>query len=603
MCGIAGYCTTKNQFVDKTILIKMRDTLSHRGPDDKGIYISPDKYVGLAHRRLSIIDLSERGHQPMSNEDRTVWITYNGEIYNFQEIKQDLEKKGHVFKNNSDTEVIIHAYEEFGNSCLNYFNGMFAFAIYDFKKKEVFLARDRFGIKPLYYFFKDGLFGFASEIKSLLLLPNFTKEINYGAVGDFFKYRYIPAPRSIWNNIHKLPHGHYASFDIFNNNLTIKQYYSLDEKILHSKGSTIEEVNHLLFHSVKKRLISDVEVGTLLSGGIDSSSVSAIAAGFHSNIKSFSVGFEPDEYSELPYSKVAADFFKTDHITKTINDIDDNLIDRLSFFYDEPLADSSCVPTYLLCQMVSKHVKVALSGDGGDEVFAGYKWYDNYLNDFNLSKNNALFNAVVFIKKFFGKKHPDLSHFENYYNKLLLNRFDDGKFKDFFTPDIYKLVMNENHNLFNRYIKSSVNGVRAVQYVDINTFMVDDILTKVDRASMAHSLEVRVPLLDYQLVEAVFSLSEKDFPSVSTGKPVLKKIMHGRLPEQILNREKKGFSAPLASWKGFQDIGSLILNGTSLKDGLFQKKFIENLIDNKYPNSNAMLWMIFIFEKWYQKWF
>jgi asparagine synthase (glutamine-hydrolysing) len=253
--------------------------------------------------------------------------------------------------------------------------------------------------------------------------------------------------------------------------------------------------------------------------------------------------------------------------------------------------------------MVSGHVKVALSGDGGDEVFAGYKWYDDCFNDFNLSKNNAFSNAVAFIKKVFGWKPPHLSNFESYYNKLLLDRFDDDKFRKFFSPDSYRMVSNEDDNLFDKYIRNAFEGIRAIQYVDLNTFMVDDILTKVDRASMAHSLEVRVPLLDYKLVEAVFSLDEKDFPSNSTGKPVLKKTMGNRLPDQIINREKKGFSAPVHTWKGFQDIGISVVNGNTIKDGLFQGPFIRDLIDDKYPNSQGMLWMIFVFDKWYQRWF
>ncbi len=447
----------------------------------------------------------------------------------------------------------------------------------------------------------SGIFGFASEIKALVELPDFSKEIDYGAVGDYFKYRYIPSPRSIWKNISKLPHGHIACFDISNNALAVKKYYSLDESILHSKRSTIDDVGHFLIEAVRKRLVSDVEVGTLLSGGIDSSAVSAIASNYHSHITSFSVGFEPDEFSELPYSKTAAAFLKTDHITTTLGGISSELIDQLSYYYDEPLADSSCIPTYLLCDMVSNHVKVALSGDGGDEVFAGYGWYETYLNDNCKPEHRGVNKVVAAIKEWFNPGNSP-SRFEDYYNRLLLNRFDSEKFRAFFSPDIYGLTMNESDDLFERYESKTFSSVRSLQYIDMNTFMVDDILTKVDRASMAHSLEVRVPFLDHKLVEAVFALPEKTFPQKSSGKPVLKSLMNGNLPQSILARQKKGFSAPLNQWKEFNDISKSVLDGQTLKDGLFQKKFILDLINNKYTNSDGMLWMVYIFEKWYQRW-
>jgi len=593
MCGITGFYLKENSFSKENLLVKMNDTITHRGPDDSGIYISPDKKVGLAQRRLSIIDLSPAGHQPMCNEDESIWIVFNGEIYNYIEIKKELLKKEHVFKSNTDTEVIIHAYEEYGSKCINYFEGMFAFVIYDIKKKLLFLARDRFGIKPLYYFLKDGTFGFASEIKALTLLPDFKKELNYGAIGDFFKYRYIPSPKSIWKHIYKIPHGHYAFYDLSSQKFTIKEYYNLLHR-LGEKSSSLEEIEFLMDEAVKKRLISDVEVGTLLSGGIDSSAISAIASKHHPHIKSFSIGFIPETYSELSYSKIAAESIKTNHITEIIDDMNWEIIDKIYYYYDEPIADSSCIPTYILCNMVSKHVKVALSGDGGDEVFSGYKWYKKFLK---LKKIN---DTIDFIKNIF-RKDKNQSGFEDFYNKLLLNRFDNEKFKKLFSPEIYTYVMEENEKLFEKYLNNPLKSVRAIQYIDINTFLVDDILVKVDRASMAHSLEVRVPFLDHKLVEAVFSLSEKEFPANSTGKPVMKKILKNKLPDQIINRSKKGFSAPVTKWKGYKDIGSYLLNGNTIKDNIIEKTFILDLINNRYRNSNGMLWMIYIFEIWYQK--
>lgn len=592
MCGIAGYIT-KNQ-IDEMVLIKMRDALSHRGPDDAGIFINDVKNVGLAHRRLSILDLSEAGHQPMSSADKSIWITFNGEIYNYQEIKKELAELGYTFKSNTDTEMIIYAYQEFGTQCLEKFNGMFSFAIYDSNKNQIFCARDRFGIKPFYYgFLPNKDFVFASELKSIAEHPNFKKEINYGALGDYFKYRYIPSPRTIWKNIKKLPHGHFGILNLNNFDLKIEKYYNLPGKIIGQPNSTIEQVEELIKDSVKKRLISDVEVGAFLSGGIDSSSVSYFANKEHEKIKSFSIGFVPEKYSELSDSNLVAEFLGTNHITKVIENVEDDIGDQLAYFYDEPHADSSNIPTYLLSKMTSDHVKVALSGDGGDEVFSGYRWYRQYLLDTKIEK----------IKNLFGAKKAINGNFEKYYNKLLLNRFDNDKFNKFFTSDIYEQVKANDSDAFEKYLNKSFHSVRKIQYVDLSTFMVDDILAKVDRASMAHSLEVRVPFLDHRLVEAVFKLSADDFPDDSYGKPVLKKIMKNKLPKSVLSKRKKGFSAPVTQWPFYQKANQIILKGNAVKDGIIQKKFIQDLIDNKYENSAGMVWMTYIFEKWYQKWF
>jgi asparagine synthase (glutamine-hydrolysing) len=571
MCGIAGYTVSDGHSIDRATLINVRDTLYHRGPDDAGLYVSGDERVGLAHRRLAIIDLSARGHQPMPNEDETVWIVFNGEIYNFQELKNDLERRGHVFRGNSDTEVIIHAYEEYGPSCVNYLCGMFAFAIYDEGKKQLFLSRDRFGIKPLYYtFLKDGTFAFASELKSFFKLPEFVRVIHHGALGDYFKYRYIPAPKTIWKNVFKLRHGYCAIYDIEEKSFTDWQYYCLSEKISKRRNSHLDEVKQMLFKSVERHLISDVEVGTLLSGGIDSSAVTAIACSFHPMIRSFSIGFEPEQFSELPYAKSVAEHLNIGHIFEVIGDLDEDLMDKLSISYDEPLADSSCLPTYVLCRMVSDHVKVVLSGDGGDELFGGYDWYNTFLSDLK-SPARPLFSLGRF---FFRKSVHPFAEFEE-----------------------------NDESLFGRYSDNPFNSVRFLQYVDMNTFMVDDILTKVDRASMAHSLEVRVPLLDHELVETVCSLDGKSFPVDSTDKVVLKRLVQNLLPGEILSRSKKGFSAPISSWGNFKEMGQTLLRGKSIAGGMFRRDFIKELMEDKYKNSPGMLWMIYVFEKWYSKWF
>ncbi|MFH1550684.1 MAG: asparagine synthase (glutamine-hydrolyzing) [Planctomycetota bacterium] len=600
MCGIAGYCITRHGKVERDILIGMRDSLAHRGPDDAGLYISPDKKVGLAHRRLSIIDLSSDAAQPMANEDESIHLVYNGEIYNYKEIRQDLAGKGHMFRSRSDTEVIIHAYEEYGAGYLEFFNGMFAFALYDANSRLLFLARDRFGIKPLHYgFLADGSFVFASELKAVTRHPAFSKEIFLPALGDYFKYRYIPADRTIWKNIHKLTHGCCATLNLETGRLETRRYYSLDERVRNRPASTLEEVEANLNDAVAKRLVADVEVGALLSGGIDSSAITAIANGKQRGIKSFSIGFEPLEYSELPFSKKVAEYLGTNHITKTVAGFDDDIVTKLALCCDEPLADSSCLPTYILCEMVSGHVKVALSGDGGDEVFAGYEWYKTYLNSY---RKHLKYNVAWKIKRLFGADGRVLPGFEKRYNKILLDRFTPALLKKLFTPEAAGDVLDGNESLFERYTSNPWSGVRAVQHIDMNTFMVDDILTKVDRTSMAHSLEVRVPLLDHALVESVFALGEADFPSDSVGKPVLKRLARGLIPDEVMHKRKQGFSAPLNKWKHFDRIGDEAREGSAVKDGLLRRDFVAALQNGSMPRSEAMLWMIFVFEMWYRRW-
>ena len=599
MCGITGFCTTPGNLLDERILVSMRDSLIHRGPDHSGLHVSKNQQVGLAHTRLSIIDLSSNGHQPMSNEAGDVWIAYNGEIYNFKEIKKNLTSKGHQFRSETDTEVVVHAYEQYGLECLHLFNGMFAFVIYDEQINTLFIARDRFGIKPLYYTtLTDGSFAFASEVKSILAHPAFERTLDYSSVGDYFNYRYIPSPRSIWRGIRKLEPGHYVVFDLASRQLDLKRYYSLTESIKEKSYSTIEDVEGCLVDAVKSRLVSDVEIGTLLSGGLDSSTITALAKSMHPEIKAFSIGFSPTEYSELDEATYVANYLGVFNQTKIIDNIDEDVLENLPLVYDEPLADSSCIPTFILCQMVSSHVKVALSGDGGDEVFSGYNWYSTYLTDFTQFQNSF----ITRIKRLFGRNPTTLPNFESYYSKLLLNRFNDSVLEQLLSPEIFADYKRNKENLYERYINTHFNGVKVLRYIDLNTFLVDDILTKVDRSSMANSLEIRVPMLDHRLVESVFSLPESEFRSDATGKPILKNIMATKLPMRTISRPKKGFSAPATKWTFYSKFDEYILEGQTVKDGLFNKSFIVNVLNGNYHNGEGILWMIYVFERWFQKW-
>ena len=590
MCGIAGIITTRSDISKESISL-MIDKLVHRGPDGEGLYLSDDARVGFGHRRLAIIDLSDDGNQPMSNEDQSIWLTYNGEIYNHNELRRELKSRGHIFSSKTDTEVIVHAYEEWGVNCVEHFNGMFAFAIYDESKKRIFLARDRFGIKPLHYArLANGDFIFASEIKALTAYKYFNKDIDWVAVAEYFKYRYIPGPRSIWKDVKKLQHGSVASYDIVNNELEISKYYDIANVVQEANESSIDDVYEHIYDAIKLRLIADVEVGSFLSGGLDSSVITSIAHSYNSSIKSFSVGFEPIDMSELPYSEEVANYLGTEHITDLLNGIPENYSKKLAYTYDEPMADSSCIPTYLLSQMTSKHVKVALSGDGGDEIFSGYNWYNKYRE-----KHCGIISSI---KGFFQKN----SCFESNYNKILLDRFNNNELQKLFSDDIYESMTKCDTRIMERYYDSRFKQVRPLQYVDLNTFMVDDILTKVDRASMAHSLEVRVPFLDHNLVESVLKLPESIYPSNSVGKPILKQFAIDKVPQTIIERSKKGFSAPMEKWNQFEMMYNSIIESSLIKNGILNRSYIDQLHRGEHSNSKAMIWMIFHFQTWWRQW-
>ncbi len=597
MCGITGYIGKIYQVSDR-ILLNMRDTLSHRGPDDAGIFINGNKNIGLAHRRLSIIDITKSGHQPMIDHETQNCITFNGEIYNYKELRNELIQKGHIFSTKTDTEVLLKCYSAYGINMLEKLNGMFAFAIFDVKNNLMFFARDRFGIKPFYYgYSKNNDFIFASEIKAILAHPDFNNSIDFEAVVSYFKYRYIPSPQSIFQNTKKLKHGHYGIYNIESHQLTIHSYYNIYDKIINCPKSSLKKVNQNLQNAVKIRVLSsDVEVGTLLSGGIDSSIITYLAKQVNNNIQSFSIGFEPKEYSEINFANIVAEKLNTIHNKKIISDIDSNILDNIVHSYDEPLADSSIFPTYILCNEVSKKVKVTLSGDGGDEVFSGYNWYNTYLNDLQTHIKN-----LGFIKRISSNiKH--IPNIEEYYNKLLLNRFNETSISNLLGENIKNNISDPPRRIFEEYCNKSFNSTRLVQLIDFNTFMIDDILTKVDRASMAHSLEIRVPYLDHNLIESVFNLPEKVYPFNSIKKPLLRKMFYDKIPEAIFNREKQGFSAPVMKWNMFKNINQQIIEGESVRDGILNKKYILNILNENPTNLQGMIWMIFLFEKWYQKW-
>ncbi len=627
MCGIAGYCHLDNAKSASAYIVKaMADALTHRGPDDSGVLVSGR--TGLGHRRLSIIDL-KTGHQPIFNEDGTIAIVYNGEVYNFQELKEALTEKGHRFKTHSDTEVIVHSYEEYGIDCVKRFNGMFAFAICDSKADKLFLARDRFGKKPLYYGEFDNQFIFASELKAILKHPSAAKEIDMGALAKYLAYEYIPSPLSIFKKIRKLEPA--SRILLKGAELKIDSYWDMkfEERPDLDIGQASEHIGELLRKSVKKRLISDVPLGVFLSGGIDSSSVVAMMAELMSpkDIKTFSIGFRERLYDESLDARRVADYFGTDHHEEVLGP--DDMLEALPKtldILDEPFADSSIIPTYLVSRFTRKYVTVALGGDGGDELFMGYPSFLAHkitnclealpagirkipleilagLTPVTHRYMDLNFKLTRFLR---GMEFPENSRHQVWLGsftpreqaKLLLHR--EGL--DISASGIYDTTESYSGRA------AGLDRLSRASYVYIKTYMADDILTKVDRASMANSLEVRAPFLDTEFAEFAAGIPSRLKLKGLTSKWILKKAMRARLPGRTLAKSKKGFAVPVAKWLK-EDLKGLLLDtfrkSKIEKEGIFDYNYINGLIGDYLENRRDLrkeIWALFMFEMWHDRW-
>ncbi|OGW85321.1 MAG: asparagine synthase (glutamine-hydrolyzing) [Omnitrophica bacterium RIFCSPLOWO2_01_FULL_45_10] len=629
MCGICGYIhLDRAKRVSQYILKNMMDTLANRGPDDEGAYLKDN--VALGHRRLSIIDL-ESGHQPMANEDGSIIIVYNGEVYNFLSLKAELTRIGHKFRTHSDTEVIIHAYEEYGDDCVNRFNGMFAFAIWDSRAKRLFLARDKFGKKPLYYAVFDNQFIFGSELKAVLKHPSSIREIDLIAVSKYLSYEYVPTPFSIFKGIKKLEAGSSLSVSL-EGEIKTGRYWdlSIGQKNFFKNPKDIEaRMLELLKESVRKRLVADVPLGVFLSGGIDSSSVVSMMAGLMDpkEIKTFSIGFKEKAFDESADAKKVADYFGTDHHEKILNPramLD--VLEKILTLLDEPFADSSIIPTYLVSNFTRQYVKVALGGDGGDELFLGYPSFraqklDIYFEMFPAPVRKA---SLYFMSKVTRGSSKDRGL------GSMMRRFSRGlNFpKDVrhqvwigtFTPEDQRKLFLSNKELdfspdavyssTQEYFQnsSSISPLDRAMYIHMKTYMTDDILTKVDRASMANSLEVRAPFLDADFVEFVASvpsnLKLRNFDS----KWILKHALRDKLPRETLRKGKQGFAVPVGEWLK-ADLRGLLLSAFDKskieREGIFNYGHVRNLIDgfleSKGPTTKE-IWALFMFEMWYDRW-
>lgn len=624
MCGITGIVDLRGAgVVDETLLKRMNAMLSHRGPDGDGFHIEPG--VGLGHRRLSIIDL-EGGKQPLYNEDHSVVVTFNGEIFNYQEIEAELLGLGHRFRTRSDTEVIVHAWEQWGVDCLKRFNGMFAFAIWDRREQSLFIARDRLGVKPLFYaVLADGTLVFGSELKAITLHPKVPRVIHPEAVEDYFAFGYVPDPRTIYRDVHKLAPGHYLYWKRGQSRPAPVEYWDVPRPGQYSQNLSVEalgeQLRERLKEAVRKRLISDVPLGAFLSGGIDSSAVVAmmreIGAG---EILTCSIGFQEPKYDESAYAKMVADAKRTNHKTEVVEASDYSLLEKLVDLYDEPFADSSAIPTYRVCQLARRHVTVALSGDGGDEDFIGYRRYMLFAMEQGLRDRLPLgLRKAVFgpLARWYPKLDwaPQFVRGKTTFQALTRSTADaylhsvaistDEVRRELFSGDFRSTLAGYNAGqVYAGHLKNKefANPLAMVQYLDYKTYLPGDILTKVDRASMAHSLEVRTPFLDYEFVEWAAQVPTALKLHGKQGKHILKEALRPLLPDDVLFRKKMGFGVPLENWfRGSlkNHIADTIRSGHLKTSGMFDGKVLDRLLDQHNSHRrdhSAILWSLLMFE-------
>ncbi len=622
MCGIVGLFDLRGRReFDRELLSRLNDTQFHRGPDEGGLHLEAG--LGLGHRRLSIIDLSS-GQQPLFNEDGSVVVVFNGEIYNFQELVPELTAKGHTFRTHSDTEVIVHAWEEWGEACVERFRGMFAFALWDRRQQTLFIVRDRLGVKPLFYaVLPDDTLIFASELKALAAHPAFDKTIDPLAVEDYFAYGYIPEPRTIYQSAFKLEPGFTLTLKAGQPLPQPKQYWDIPFKPLGpiTLQEAETEIIQRLRESVKIRMVAEVPLGAFLSGGVDSSAVVAMMAEQSSEpVNTCSISFGDPKFNETQYAQKIAEQYHTNHRVEQVESDDFDLIDKLAGIYDEPYADSSALPTYRVCALARKNVTVALSGDGGDENLAGYRRYLFHLYEekmrsaLPLALRRPLFGLL-------GRAYPKADWAPRVFRaKTTFEALARDSVEAYFhAVSIFKSPMRQQ--LFSPAFRAKLNGYNAVQvmrrhaansptqhplslvqYLDMKTYLVGDILTKVDRASMANSLEVREPLLDHPWMEWISGLPPEFKLSSGQGKFIFKKALEKYLPDDILYRPKKGFAVPLASWfrgplkaKVQQMVNSPVL----AQSGIFNQAYLQQLFDEHQSGArdhSAPLWTLLMFE-------
>jgi len=622
MCGIVGIMDIAGvRGIARDLVSRMNETQHHRGPDEGGVHLEPG--LGLGHRRLSIIDLST-GQQPLFNEDGSVVVVFNGEIYNYQELIPELTQRGHRFRTRSDTEVIVHAWEQWGEACVERFRGMFAFALWDRNRETLFLARDRLGVKPLQYaLLPDGLLVFGSELKSLLAHPGVKRELDPLAIEEYFALGYVPEPRTIYTGVCKLPPGHTLTIRRGQPVPEAREYwdvrFTLDNPI--GEREALAELVDRLRESIRLRMISEVPLGAFLSGGVDSSAVVAMMAGVSSGpVNTCSISFSDPAFDEAAFASQVAERYRTRHFVDTVESDDFDLIDVLARTYDEPYADSSALPTYRVCQLARRHVTVALSGDGGDESFAGYRRYRLHAMEERL--RGAL---PISIRRpafgLLGRMYPKAdwaprvlrakstfqalarSSADAYFHSVSILR-DDMRGELYSNGFKARLAGYSAAEVFRRHARraGTDDALALVQYLDLKTYLIGDINTKVDRASMAHSLEVREPLMDHPLVEWLASLPSSLKVRGQEGKYLLKKAMEPYLPREIMYRPKMGFAVPLAQWfRGplRQRVRDAVLGADLAETGFFNEKYLRHMVGAHQSGArdySAPLWSLLMFQ-------
>lgn len=633
MCGITGFIDFKKSS-SEVILKKMTSSLQHRGPDGDGILLlNENEYqIGLGHRRLAIIDLSEHGKQPMQFEH--LWICYNGEIYNYQEIKEELKGLGHSFTSNSDTEMILHAFMQWGKECVHRFIGMYSIVIYDSKQKQIICFRDRAGVKPFFYFFKDGLFLFGSELKAFHEHPKFDKKIDLNAVGAFMQYGNIPAPYCIFENCHKLKPGHLLEFSLTDIKISTQQYWNVYDaynkpKLVLPFEEAKQETEKILTSACEYRMVSDVPVGIFLSGGYDSACVTSLLQKDRSEkLKTYTISVPDIGLNEAPFAKDVATHLGTDHteIACTQKEATD-LIPDLPYYYDEPFADSSAIPTTLISKMARQHVTVALSADAGDEVFAGYNRYD-YL----MRYGKKMEGIPGFVRKSIAglmevvpsDKIPVLKNKYNFHNRY-------EKLKGILrNPSSQQIMLSLSQQYTNAKLQSEVmrhkfdplqtaylskelqkeffSPLSYMMAIDYQTYLVDDIMQKVDRATMSASLEGREPFLDHRLIEWAARLPDDYKYRNGEKKFILKEIVHQYVPKEMMDRPKMGFAIPIADWMQNdlrELVESYLMEDKIKSQGIFKWEFVEKLKADFFKGKkeyDVKLWYLLMFEMWFEKW-
>lgn len=588
MCGIVGQINRIN-VVDNEVFVNMLQTLHHRGPDGNGTYFNENNLLAFGHTRLSFLDLTDSGKQPFVSNNKQVIVTFNGEIYNYLELKEELLSE-YNFVTNTDTEVVIAAYQKWGISFINRLKGMFAIAIFDKVINKIFLVRDRFGIKPFYYFYNDNHLVFASELKAILKSELVNKEIDFTAFADYFVYRYIPSPKTIWKQISKIPPSHYLSFEIDSFSLSLTEYWQLtDGNKQENENLLTEEINTILQNAVAEHVRADVPIGSFLSGGYDSSAMVLYMKNLGLNPATFSIGFDNWEKSEHQFAQIVASHLNVPNKYVIADESSLDLVNKMPMVYDEPIADISIVPTYMVSNLAKQNVKAVLSGEGADEIFGGYTWqHQFYQEQYNVT-------WLQKIKQVF--KPADTVGF--YAQAMAMGWFDKNELENMLQPHLHQYIPQDVHWFYRKNFKSTLSPLKSIQYMDTKCFMGELVLTKIDRASMANSLEVRVPFLDHTLFEKVFSLNENQYYKKDQTKFLLFQNLKKYLPLSILNRKKQGFVGPDSYYMDIAYYKKELAKSKLVEYNIIKQSYLDELLKQDY---NWKLWKILIMEKWFSHW-